>query len=145
VKGHIDAMIADGGTRIDIGAGWGWRVLSERWQGLWGSAGLPLDDDEDPTKAVVIMSDGKNEPYGPIDGSTTVAQADLSLSNTCQAMRDAGYIVFTIAFQAPASGQTVLSNCAASPANFFNSPTSADLRRAFRQIGGRLSALRLAE
>jgi Flp pilus assembly protein TadG len=145
VKLAIDALRADGGTRIDTAAGWGWRILSERWQGLWGTVGLPLNDDDDPAKAVVIMSDGTNEPYAPIDGSTTVAQADSSLSSTCQAMRDAGYVVFTVAFQAPASGQTVLSNCAGSSVNFFNSPTSADLRRAFRQIGGRLSALRLAE
>ena len=37
-----DALGAKGYTRIDIGAGWGWRVLSERWQGCGASTGLPL-------------------------------------------------------------------------------------------------------
>ena len=146
VKTAIDGMVALGGTRIDIGAGWGWRILSERWQGLWGQAGLPLNDEEEPAKAIVIMSAGENDVYAPMDGTKmTNEKADTSLRNTCQAMRDAGYIVFTIAFQAKASGRDVLSDCAASSANFFNSPTQSDLRRAFRQIGGRLSALRLAE
>lgn len=146
VKGAIDAMTALGGTRIDIAAGWGWRVLSQRWQGMWGLVGSPLNDDDEPAKAIVIMSDGQNDVYSPMDGKDiTNAQADQSLRKTCQAMRDAGYVVFTIAFQAKAAGQAALSDCAASTANFFNSPTQADLRRAFRQIGGRLSALRLAE
>lgn len=146
VKTAIDGMVALGGTRIDIGAGWGWRILSERWQGLWGQAGLPLNDEEEPAKAIVIMSDGENDVYAPMDGKKmTNEKADESLRSTCQAMRDSGYIVFTIAFQAKAAGREVLSDCAASSANFFNSPTQSDLRRAFRQIGGRLSALRLAE
>jgi Flp pilus assembly protein TadG len=145
VKARINALVADGGTRIDNAAGWGWRTLSDRWTGLWGSAGLPLDDDQPTAKAVVIMSDGFNEPFAPIDGSTTTAQADQNLLNTCQAMRDAGYVVYTVAFQAPAAGQEVLRNCAASESNYFASASAADLQRAFRQIAGRLSALRLAE
>lgn len=48
VKAKIDALSTGGTTRIDIGAGWGWRVLSERWQGVWGTAGLPLDDEARP-------------------------------------------------------------------------------------------------
>ena len=92
------------------------------------------------------MSDGENNTNTPvIDASASVSQANADLKSTCDAMRDAGYVVFTIAFQAPANGQEVLRDCAGSTANYFNSPTQADLRRAFRQIGGRLSALRLAE
>ncbi len=145
VKARIDALVANGGTRIDNAAGWGWRTLSERWTGQWGTAGLPLDDDEPTAKAVVIMSDGFNETWAPLDGSTTSAQADTNLINTCNAMRDAGYVIYTVAFQAPPAGEAVLRACAASEANYFASATTTDLRRAFRQIAGRLSALRLAE
>jgi Flp pilus assembly protein TadG len=145
VKASIDGLTADGGTRIDIAAGWGWRVISQRWQGLWGTAGLPLDDVEKTAKAIVIMSDGFNEPYAPIDGSMTTAQADQNVNSTCRAMRDAGYEVFTVPFQAPAAGQQLLRDCAGSSDHYFESATAADLRRSFRQIAGRLSALRLAE
>jgi hypothetical protein len=145
VKASISGLTADGGTRIDIAAGWGWRVVSQRWRGLWGTAGLPLDDAEKTAKAVIIMSDGFNEPYAPIDGTTTTAQADTNFKNTCNAMRDAGYEVFTVPFQAPAAGQQVLRECAGSNDHYFESATTADLRRSFKQIAGRLSALRLAE
>ncbi|MFO1070225.1 MAG: pilus assembly protein TadG-related protein [Geminicoccaceae bacterium] len=145
VKAKIDALSTGGTTRIDIGAAWGWRVLSERWQGVWGTAGLPLDDEAETAKAIVVMSDGENVVDSEYDGSTTVAQANANLLATCQAMRTAGYTVFTVAFQAPPAGETVLRNCAGTSANFFASPTAADLQRAFRQIAGRLSALRLAE
>ena len=60
-------------------------------------------------------------------------------------MKDEGYVVFTVAFQAPSQVQPLMRDCASSPSNFFSSPTAADLSRAFRQIAGRLSALRLAE
>lgn len=145
LKARIDALVAEGGTRIDNAAAWGWRTLSERWVGLWGTSGLPLDDDEPTAKAIVIMSDGFNEPFAPLDGSITTAQADTNLINTCTAMRNAGYVVYAVAFQAPPAGEAVLRNCAGSAANYFASATTADLRRAFRQIAGRLSALRIAE
>lgn len=145
VKARIDALVAEGGTRIDNAAAWGWRTLSERWRGLWGTAGVPLDDDEPTAKAIVIMTDGFNEPFAPIDGSLTTEQADANLLSICSTMRNAGYVVYTVAFQAPPAGETLLRNCAASDANYFATATTADLKRAFRQIAGRLSALRIAE
>lgn len=145
VKSKIDALGTGGTTRIDIGAAWGWRALSERWQGTWGTAGLPLADSEDPAKAIVIMSDGANVVASQYDGTTTKAQADKNLRDTCAAMREQGYVVFTVAFQAGADAEALLRDCAGSSTNFFASPTAEDLRRAFRQIAGRLSALRLAE
>jgi Flp pilus assembly protein TadG len=148
VKSKINGLQTDGYTRIDIAAGWGWRTLSERWQGRWGTAGLPLDDEWDTAKAIVIMSDGQNDiPDVLPDPAERAmkAQADADLASTCEAMRDAGYEVFTVAFQAPADGESALRACAASSDKYFATATPADLRRAFRQIAGRLSALRLAE
>ena len=60
-------------------------------------------------------------------------------------MRAAGYVVFTVGFQTPPAVEPLLRGCASAPTNFFLSPTAEDLRRTFRQIAGRLSALRLAE
>lgn len=148
VKNKINSLQTDDYTSIDIGAGWGWRVLSERWQNRWGTTGLPLNDDEDPAKAIVIMSDGRNDIPNGLPNAMELAleqQADENLIETCTAMRDAGYVVYTVAFQAPAAGEAVLRGCAGSEANYFASATAADLQRAFRQIAGRLSALRLAE
>lgn len=61
----IDKLTPDGGTNVNVGAVWGWRLLSPQWRGLWGGdmgLKLPLDYDADGmSKAAVIMTDGKNE------------------------------------------------------------------------------------
>ena len=60
----VNALSADGGTNINVGAVWGWRLLSPKWRGAWGGdmgLNLPLDYDSDGmSKAAVIMTDGMN-------------------------------------------------------------------------------------
>ncbi len=65
VTNAINAMTAQGDTHIDLGLGWGWRMLSPRWQGLWGGEmnanGLPLAyGTAHMNKAVVLLTDGYN-------------------------------------------------------------------------------------
>ncbi|MDX6751635.1 pilus assembly protein TadG-related protein [Geminicoccaceae bacterium 1502E] len=139
----IKRLNANGTTRIDMGARWGWRVLSERWQGLWGDPASPLPDDDRADKAVVIMTDGENVSQD-YDEATPV-QADANLQILCQRMKDRGYLVFTITFQAPSSVEPMMRACASDASSHYESPTPEDLRAAFRQIGNRLSALRLVE
>lgn len=59
------APVSFGGTHFNLGMAWGWRVLSPRWRGLWGSpstASLPGDYQADlRDKVVVILTDGQNE------------------------------------------------------------------------------------
>jgi Flp pilus assembly protein TadG len=142
ILGAIDALSPTGTTRIDMGARWGWRVLSRRWEGLWGEDPRHPDA-EDVVQAVVIMTDGDNETrvYDEVDD----AGADANLRALCASMKAAGYIVYTVTFQAPAWADTMMAECATSPSHFFRSPTATDLRAAFRQIGSELSALRIAE
>ena len=56
-----------GGTNSGVGLAWGWRTLSPKWRGVWGSptpANLPLDYNTPMmSKALVIMTDGNNEWY----------------------------------------------------------------------------------
>jgi hypothetical protein len=57
--------IAYGGTETPVGLAWGWRTLSPNWRGLWGSPSnntLPTNYDPNNTdKAIVFLTDGKNE------------------------------------------------------------------------------------
>jgi Flp pilus assembly protein TadG len=61
----INGLTAIGGTHINVGAVWGWRMLSPQWRGQWGSgvtSTLPLNyGTKGMEKAVVIMTDGQNE------------------------------------------------------------------------------------
>lgn len=139
----ISGLSATGTTRIDMGARWGWRVLSERWTGLWGTADWPLPDDDASVKAVVLMTDGENvaSSYDEVNA----AQADSNTLALCTAMKERDYVIYTIAFQAPAAAQTLLRSCASSTSHYYESPTEEDLRAAFQQIAGRLSELRLVQ
>jgi len=69
VVAAIDEMLPwhRGGTFANQGLAWGWRVLSPRWQGLWGGdtpAELPLDYSEpNMEKVVILLTDGVNQWY----------------------------------------------------------------------------------
>jgi len=148
VSDLIDTLTAEGQTRMDVGMAWGWRALSPRWRGVWATedATLPLDYDEDQMdKAIVIMTDGQNQPW---DGSTTTEVNDR-LADICTAAKadDVEIQIFTIVFDV-AEGSTIdnlFEACATTPADHYRSPTGAELEAAFRQIGSKLSNLRLAE
>jgi hypothetical protein len=65
----IDEMLPwhRGGTMANLGLAWAWRVLSPKWQGLWGGDTpdeLPLTY-ETPSmeKVVILLTDGVNEWY----------------------------------------------------------------------------------
>jgi len=66
ITSAINSMVATGNTVTPTGLTWGWRMLSPNWRRYWGgdmnANGLPLDyDTPHMNKAIVILSDGKNE------------------------------------------------------------------------------------
>ncbi len=146
ISGAVDAMVAYSNTRTDVGMVWGWRALSPQWRGIWNTeATLPLDYDEPKMeKAVVLMTDGENTPS--LNGDPeTVSETNDNLAQTCQDMKDAGIIVYTITFQAPSSLDSLFEACATEPGNYFASPTNEDLVDTFKIIGSKLSKLRLSK
>lgn len=165
IDNAIDAMQAVGYTHVNLGAVWGWRMLSPNWRSLWGgdmdANSLPLDyNTPRMNKAVIIMTDGENTVsssihtayWYPSDGklgttNTSLAktQLDQRLSQICTSMKSNNIIVYTIAFGSPGSTvQNLLRNCATQPDYYFDSPTGAELQAAFRAIGDSLSNLRIS-
>ncbi|MEF2073960.1 pilus assembly protein TadG-related protein [Consotaella aegiceratis] len=196
----INNLDAAGYTHINLGAAWGWRLLSPRWRGEWGGSmdtdALPLDYGTDNmVKAAIIMTDGDNTmpssrtAFGETDKSNeddwtcteyttrtksngqtetrcsqyenrrleiTVASSasassamvkafDADLSSICTAMKNAGIIVYTVAFGDPDNTtKGLLQGCATQPSYFFDSPTSADLAEDFEAIADSLSNLRVS-
>lgn len=166
VKTAIASMKAVGNTHINFGAVWGWRMLSPKWRGIWGgdmsTYNLPLDyNTPHMSKAAVIMTDGENtmsssvytaygwlsdRKLGTNNSSVAVTQLNNRLSSVCTSMKNAGIIVYTIAFNGPdANTQKLMRTCATQDAFYFNSPTSAALQLAFKQIGDSLSNLRVSK
>jgi hypothetical protein len=159
--GHVNAMQASGYTHINLGAAWGWRVLSP---GAPFSEGSPYGD-KDWQKAFVLMTDGINAipgrssalgsdytAYGYLSqgrlGTSSRTQAERILDeNTlaiCSRMKNQGIRVYTILLmENDRNTVNLMRNCATSPDMFFQSPTGADLRRVFQAIASDLTNLRL--
>jgi Flp pilus assembly protein TadG len=163
----ITAMQAVGNTHINDGAVWGWRMLSPRWQNLWGGEmnanGLPLAYNTPlMNKAAIIMSDGDNVISNTSDGSygylsagvlgttnqgTAETRLDQRLTTVCTAMKNNNIYVYTILFGTgiSAATQTLMRNCATQPDFYFNAPTTATLQTAFKAIGDSLANLRVSK
>ena len=76
----------------------------------------------------------------------TVPAMDGMLQQSCTLARQAGVIVYGIAFEAPANGQQQISTCASSvDAHYFNATNGTDMRTAFRTISSNLSQLKLTQ
>lgn len=162
----LTSMKAVGQTHINFGAVWGWRMLSPKWRGLWGgdmdTFSLPLDyNTTGMNKAVVIMTDGENTMtssiytaygwlsegrLGTTSATTAVTKLNSRLSTVCTAMKNAGIVVYTVAFNNPGTSvQSLLKSCATQNSYYFNSPTASELKTAFKQIGDSLSSLRVSK
>ncbi|MBL4789632.1 MAG: hypothetical protein JKY60_11505 [Kordiimonadaceae bacterium] len=173
VLAAIDEMApwSFGGTASPTGLAWGWRTLSERWQGLWGGstpAELPLANDAPfMDKVLIILTDGKNEfisrttslgrsdftAYGTITefgfSSTSAArdEVDDRFDDLCQNVKDGSIIIYAITFGSSpdSSTRTAFENCATNPAFYFHAPSNGELQDVFDTIGRQLSNLRLSQ
>ncbi|SDH69215.1 TadE/TadG family type IV pilus assembly protein [Roseospirillum parvum] len=155
---EIDAMWADGYTHINIGAVWGWRVISPG-EPFTGSKAY---GEEDWNKAVIILTDGDNTTHDQVDtaygyrwegklagytsGWQTEGELDDRLSEVCTGMKNLGIIVYTITFQVSSSStRTLMENCATDSGKYYNSPTESELNAVFEKIANELSNLRLSK
>ena len=162
-----------GGTFSNEGLVWGWRTLSQNWQGLWGGstpAYLPKAyHTANMDKVLVLLTDGVNEMYdnpptGPQSsdytsygrlgegrlGTTVQSQVTTQINNRmttmCNTIKAQGIIIYTILVQTNDTGtQDLFRNCASDPTKFFNSPDNATLTAAFQTIGQQLASLRLQQ
>lgn len=160
----IDGMIATGNTNIGEGTMWGWRMLSP---------GIPFTEgraytDGNNRKILIVMTDGQNtysatndhnkSRYGAAGyavkgrlGETYTSSAytqhmDDKLIAACTNAKAEGITIYSIAFrlESDPDTQTLLTNCATSPDNFYAASDGSALIQAFQNIGKELSALRVA-
>ena len=172
IKTGISAMKAQGSTMINLGAVWGWRMLSPRWRGFWDGVmltkSLPLDyGTKNMQKAVVLMTDGENRFGADTSQDTTytaygvrsegrigytgfsAASSELNkrLTTVCGKIKAAGILVYTVAFNISPEEvgvKTLLENCASSTSHYFDATDQAALKVSFQKIGDSLSNLRVS-
>ena len=152
----ITGMQAEGITHINIGAVWGWRLLSPEAPYTQGRR----YNDPEYNKALIVMTDGENfingssySAYGRLAerqlGTQSAGQAVNELNRrtalVCENAKQAGIIVYTIAFAVNSiTVRNLMQGCATDASKFFRTPTAEDLRQAFRIIASELSNLRIA-
>lgn len=140
---HIASLSADtGSTAGHLGAAWGWYVISPEWNGIYRGSNAPHPYDKaDLTKAVILMTDGEfNTEYESANG-TSFEQAEA----ICASMKDEGVQVFSVAFQAPTEGETILQACATTASDFYSAENADDLNEAYQAIASQLAGLRLTK
>ncbi len=142
LKTAISTYNASGWTAGHLGLAWAWYLISPNWSSIWPSASDPVSySDTETIKAVVLMTDGAfNTWYVGSNGNSSVQAANL-----CTQMKSKGVIVYSVAFSAGSSAQTLLQGCASSPNTYFTASNGSELRAAFQQIAMNLNKLRLTK
>jgi Flp pilus assembly protein TadG len=162
----INAMAAVGSTAGQIGTAWGWYMVSPNFAYLWPAASQPQAYGTDELlKIAVIMTDGAyNTPYcsgviaadaasgsgsasDHINCNATNGDPFVQAATQCEAMKDAGVIVYTVGFDIDSSPDLIqlLSDCASDTNHAFVATDGAALRAAFRAIAVDISNLRLSQ
>lgn len=167
VEAAIDKMSARGATHINVGAAWGWRMLSPKWRLYWGgdmaANGLPLDyGTKRMSKAMVLMTDGENTMYDntytafgklsdnrlgtKTDTGVAIATLNSRLTAICNSVKATGIIVYSVAFDnPPKETKSLLETCATNSSYYFDAKNTAALTSAFKTIGDSLSNLRVSK
>jgi len=104
-------------------------------------AGRPYDWAEpNVVRALILLTDGQN----CCGARYPISLQDANTLATCTALKDQGVLIYSIAFQAPTAGATLMQACASSPSHYFNATTS-ELQSVFEGIGTNIQtqALRL--
>jgi Flp pilus assembly protein TadG len=70
--------------------------------------------------------------------------ADARLSDICDAAKDTGIVIFSIAFEAPSGGQIALADCASSPSHYFD-VEGVEITDTFHAIARQINSLRLIQ
>ncbi|WP_206992719.1 MULTISPECIES: TadE/TadG family type IV pilus assembly protein [unclassified Hyphomonas] len=137
---YIDGLNASGGTAGHLGIAWGWYLIAPDWDVVWPAGSDPYPYDEpDSAKAMIIMTDGEfNQEYDTSNGDS-FDQAETM----CDAIKDQGIKVYTVAFQAPPSGQAILNYCASGDDFAFTPESSEELTEAYTKIAQSISDLRI--
>ncbi len=135
IQNEIDNLCSGSRTSTHRGMVWGWRMISEDWQGLWGDPSLPLSNEESPGKYVVIMTDGVNTPVEDGEEPDSEEEANEQLLRECEAMKAEGITIFAVTFDMGGDLTDLYQQCTTVPEYQFDAETEIELEQVFGIIG----------
>lgn len=157
----IDDLTTGGSTGGQLGAAWGWYMISPNFADIWDDEvenKAAAYESDDLVKVAVLMTDGEfnyESCYGirrsdlpssftssNCDTKDTFAQAQAICTN----MKAAGVVVYTVGLELGTSTDTInfLTNCATNPQYAHLAADSAALQVAFKKIAQSISRLRIS-
>lgn len=144
-RGALDKYVKDlephGGTAGHMGFAWGWYSLSPNWKNVWPSISEPAEyNSGKTTKAIIMMTDGAF--LHAVDNSLGTSSEQAVLM--CDAIKDEGILIYTVAFQAPKAGKDTLKACATSDEYAYEPKTTSELSDAYTNIARSISDLRIS-
>ena len=155
IDAAIDALEAVGNrTHSALGVLWGQRLLMHKWKAVWGGAVHPVDQtsgvNKGTRKAIVLLTDGEDNPCGTGDPFCTYNDVGLARSTACDAAKAKGTEIFVIAAMASVSSDLAdsLEACSSQTDNpdgtytFLNNSDEATLEAAFADIAEQLRVYR---
>ena len=159
LRSQIDRYSAAGWTAGHLGVAWSYYLLSENWRDAYSIDSKPAAYSADVQKIAILMTDGAfNTAYeGITTGSpfgVNTALSNRRATDLCDDMKqlksgNPGIVIYSIAFQAPASAEATLRACAntdtADTTYYYSADNGQQLREAFRKIAGSIMNLRLSK
>ena len=155
INAAIDALEAVGNrTHSSLGVLWGQRLLMHKWKAVWGDAVHPVDPttgvNQGTRKAIVLLTDGEDNPCGLADPFCTYNDVGLVRSTACDAAKAEGTEIFVIAAMTSVSSDLAdsLQACSSQTDNpngtyaFLNNSDAATLETAFADIAEQLRVYR---
>jgi uncharacterized protein YegL len=118
---YVNAMSASGGTDSSDSVNEAYKQLKKNKELNFHKK----KSGQTPDLIMLFMTDGDNN-YSSDDAST---------KSTCDKAKAYGIEVYTVAFQAPNSGQALLEYCATSSAHYFEPTNTDELIASFNSIG----------
>ena len=159
VEAALDGMKGKGCQRFDLGAAWGWRALSPNWEDHWEGASAipPADYDQSGvTKAMILLTHGKNTDKKCSGDPEEVEETERMFLSLCDAMKQAGVLIYTIAIDVPETGEEsrkkkskselsrdIFEDCASGAARAFFPESMNEVTDALDSVAGDLSSVRL--
>jgi Flp pilus assembly protein TadG len=132
------------GSTANIGT-----AVEQSWAGLWQNQRMSWVAWQLYARALGTSNTTRNATYNAqmgafMDPYASVSDMNSSLQQSCGLARDNGVIVYGIAFEAPANGQTQIRNCSSTIAQYYEA-NGLDINLAFSAIAAQISQLRLTQ
>ena len=119
----VNQMVASGTTDGDHGIIWGWRTLSENWQGVW----------QENTERPLKKNEVKKVALFFSDGSAISNEREIFLP-ICEAMKDEGIEIYTVQFSTANDSMQACASNDAGNQYYFYANNQQQLKQAFSKI-----------